>query len=64
MTNYERLEFLATVADLYYLGRRSQAEIARKFGYSRSAISRLLTEAHQHGLVDIRINHPIKRQLT
>ncbi|MCA9964426.1 MAG: sugar-binding transcriptional regulator [Anaerolineales bacterium] len=63
MTNYERLEFLATVADLYYLGRRSQAEIARKFGYSRSAISRLLTEAHQHGLVDIRINHPIKRSV-
>lgn len=61
MINYERLEFLATVADLYYVGRQSQAEIARKFGYSRSAVSRLLTEAQQNGLIDIRINYPIKR---
>ncbi|MFO7663359.1 MAG: sugar-binding transcriptional regulator [Chloroflexota bacterium] len=61
MTSFERLELLASVADLYYIERRSQAEIAQRFGYSRSTISRLLTEAHQRQLVEIRINHPLQR---
>lgn len=61
MASLERLELLATVADLYYLQRRSQAEIARRIGYSRSAVSRLLTEAHERQLVEIRVNHPLER---
>jgi deoxyribonucleoside regulator len=61
MTSYERLELLASIADLYYVERRSQAEIAQRLGYSRSAISRLLTEAHNRQLVEIRINHPLQR---
>lgn len=59
--SFERLELLASVADQYYLERRSQAEIAQRLGYSRSAISRLLTEAHERQLVEIRINHPLQR---
>jgi DNA-binding transcriptional regulator LsrR (DeoR family) len=61
MVTVERLELLATVADLYYIGRHSQAEIAQRFGYSRSAISRLLTEAHEQQLVEVRINYPLER---
>jgi DNA-binding transcriptional regulator LsrR (DeoR family) len=63
LTSFERLELLASVADLYYIERYSQAEIAQRLGYSRSAISRLLTEAHEHKLVEIRINHPLRRNL-
>lgn len=61
MLSFERLELLASVADLYYLQRCSQAEIAQRLGYSRSAISRLLTEAHEQQLIEIRINHPLQR---
>ena len=59
MVSYERLELLATVADLYYIERCSQAEIANRLGYSRSAVSRLLSEAHDRQLIEIRVNHPM-----
>ncbi|MEZ4518108.1 MAG: sugar-binding domain-containing protein [Chloroflexota bacterium] len=61
MTSYERLELLATVADLYYVQHIGQAEIAQQLGYSRSAVSRLLTEAHEKQVVEIRIHHPLQR---
>ena len=61
MVSYERLELLATVADLYYIERCSQAEIASRLGYSRSAVSRLLSEAHDRQLIEIRVNHPMQR---
>lgn len=63
MADYERMELLAQVAELYYVHTQSQAEIARKFDFSRSKISRLLTEARESGLVEIRINHPLQRSL-
>ena len=61
MVNQDRAQFLATVADLYYIEGLSQAHIAKRFGYSRSAISRLLTEARQNGIVEITIHHPLRR---
>lgn len=60
-SRHERLQLLATVADLYYVDGRGQAEIARRLGYSRSTISRLLTEARETGVVEIRIHHPLER---
>ncbi|MFZ1396251.1 MAG: sugar-binding transcriptional regulator [Candidatus Promineifilaceae bacterium] len=42
----------------------SQAQIAGRFGYSRSAISRLLTEARDEGIVEISIKHPLERLYT
>ena len=62
MASFERLELLATVADLYYIDQCSQAEIAERLGYSRSAVSRLLAEAHERQLVEIRINYPLQRE--
>ena len=38
-----------------------QAEIARKLGYSRSAISRLIAEAHKKGIVEVTVKQPIQR---
>lgn len=46
---------------MYYEQGKSQAEIAQKLGYSRSAISRLIAEAHQKGIVQVTVNHPIQR---
>jgi deoxyribonucleoside regulator len=52
---------LANIASMYYLERCTQAQIAKKMGYSRSAISRLITEAEDKGIVEIRVHSPIKR---
>lgn len=56
----DRLEFLAQVAIWYYEEGRSQEEIATAVGRSRSMVSRLLHEARERGLVEIRVRHPLK----
>ena len=61
MANYERLELLAQVAEMYYIQDLSQAAIANKYYFSRSKVSRLLTEARETGLIEINIRHPFQR---
>lgn len=57
----ERLEILAHVAELYFVQGLNQAQIAQRTSYSRSMISRLLSEARDRGVVEIRIHHPLRR---
>lgn len=57
----ERLEMLAQIAELYFIRGLNQAQIAERTNYSRSMISRLLTEARDQGVVEIRIHHPLRR---
>jgi deoxyribonucleoside regulator len=52
----DRARLLAEVAEMYYMFEMNQAEIANKIGVTRSMISRMLTEARQKGIVDIRIH--------
>lgn len=56
-----RRQLLADIASLYYNEKKTQAEIARISGYSRSAISRMLTEAEELGIIEIIIKYPILR---
>jgi DNA-binding transcriptional regulator LsrR (DeoR family) len=56
--NDPRNIYLAQVALLYYDHGRSQQEIAEEFGISRSAVSRLLTEAREKGIVEIIVHYP------
>lgn len=63
MKSDSRKHLLAEIASMYYLERRSQNEIALEFGYSRSAISRLLTEAELSGVVEHKINFPSIRNV-
>ncbi len=63
MDTQERLQLLATIADLYYVEKCGQAEIAERYGYSRPTISRLIAEAHEKGLVQIRILYPLQRMV-
>ncbi|MBN1266112.1 MAG: sugar-binding transcriptional regulator [Anaerolineales bacterium] len=56
----ERDELLADIAEMYYERAMTQAEISREVGITRSAISRLLTEARQRGIVEIHIQRPIR----
>ena len=58
----DRLEMLARIAGMYYEDNLSQAEIAARTGYSRSMISRLLAEARDEGVVEIRIRYPLERR--
>jgi deoxyribonucleoside regulator len=59
--NIQKMELLAQVASLYFVDNQTQDQIAQKFGYSRSMVSRLLAEARQSGVVEFRINHQVVR---
>jgi len=54
------LLLLADVAGWYYLDDLTQEQIARRIGVSRSNVSRMLKEARERGLVEIRIHHPLR----
>ena len=55
----DRASLLADVAEMYYLEEKKQAEIAKTVGVTRSMISRMLTEARENGIVEIRIQRPL-----
>ena len=59
--NYEnRDEFLAHIASLYYDQNKTQQEISEVVGITRSAISRLLNEAREKGIVEITVHYPYR----
>jgi DNA-binding transcriptional regulator LsrR (DeoR family) len=58
-------------ARLYYLEDATQAEIAQRIGTSRATVSRLLAEARETGVVQVRVHDPesgstteLERELT
>ena len=57
----EQLELLARVAEMYYMQGLNQSQIANTTGYSRSMISRLLTQAVKQKIVEFHIYHPLAR---
>ncbi len=58
--NNDRDELLAFVAEKYYQEDKKQTEIAERIGLTRSAVSRMLTEAREKGIVEIIIHHPFQ----
>lgn len=56
----DRTSLLADVAEMYYLEEKNQAAIAKTIGVTRSMVSRLLTEARESGIVEIRIQRPLQ----
>lgn len=54
----KRLELLAHVAAGYYVHGKNQQEIANEIGMTRSAVSRLLSEAQKRGVVEHIIHYP------
>jgi deoxyribonucleoside regulator len=56
----DRATLLADVAEMYYLDQKNQAEIAKRIGVTRSMVSRLLTEARESGIVEIRIRRTVQ----
>lgn len=59
-TPIERELLLADVCEMYYLEKKSQAEIGRIIGLTSSMVSRLITEAHERNMVEIRIQRPLQ----
>lgn len=51
-------DVLVAAARLYYLEDRSQGDIAKALGVSRSSVSRILTAAREQGIVEVRIHDP------
>jgi len=56
----ERDELLADVAELYYVQDLTQAQISRQIEVTRSAVSRMLTEARNKGIVEITVHRPLR----
>jgi len=56
----ERVNLLADVAEMYYLEGKDQLAISRVVGVTRSMVSRMLTEARQRGIVEIKVNRPLQ----
>lgn len=56
----DREELLADISEMYYQEELTQAEISNRVGMTRSAISRMLTEARQKGIVEIRVHRPLR----
>jgi DNA-binding transcriptional regulator LsrR (DeoR family) len=59
-TLQDRTSLLADVAEMYYLEEKNQAAIAKTIGVTRSMVSRMLTEARENGIVEIRIQRPLQ----
>lgn len=57
----ERDDLLVTVATLYYELNQNQQEIAERLEMSRSSVSRMIKEARDRGIVEIRIHRPVYR---
>jgi len=55
----KRDELLADVAEMYYIDELTQAEISRTIDMTRSAVSRMLTEARKKRIVEINVRRPL-----
>ena len=54
--SHNRRQLLAKVAYLYYERDHTQAQIAKELNIYRTTISRMLKQARQLGIVEIKIN--------
>jgi deoxyribonucleoside regulator len=57
--NVQRMELLAQIAAWYYEDGESLSVIAKRIGRSVSMVSRMLQEARDRNLVEIRIKYPL-----
>jgi len=55
-----RINKLADVAEMYYLDGLTQSQIAKKMGVTRSTISRMITDAREEGIIEIKILRKFK----
>jgi len=62
MGDIERVNLLVNIARLYYEHSYNQQDIANKLGLSRPYVSKLINEAKESGIVEIKINDPYETE--
>ena len=58
MPEHSHEELLARISNEYYLENRSKVEIAGTYNVSRFQVARLLAEARERGIVEIKVHFP------
>jgi deoxyribonucleoside regulator len=58
----ERVKLLVNIARLYYEHNCNQQTIAEKLGLSRPYVSKLINEAKEAGIVEIKVNDPYETE--
>jgi deoxyribonucleoside regulator len=58
MVDIKKIDLLVSISRLYYENNYSQQMIAEKTGLSRPYVSKLIAEARECGIVEIKINDP------
>ena len=58
MPEHSHEELLARISSEYYLENRSKVEIAASYDVSRFQVARLLAEARESGIVEIKVHFP------
>jgi DNA-binding transcriptional regulator LsrR (DeoR family) len=58
MSEQSHEELLARIGREYYVENRPKVEIATSYGVSRFQVARLLTEARERGIVEIKVHSP------
>lgn len=53
----EKIKLLAQVAYMHFVEGKSQSEIGKELGIYRTTISRMVKQARDEGIVEIKINH-------
>lgn len=62
MQEHERIKLLVTISRMYYEYNYSQQEISEKLDLSRTYIGKLLNEAKNKGIIEVRIIDPINAE--
>jgi len=58
----DRMQFLADLAEAFYLGELTQMEVADKFRLARPTVSRLLAEARNKGVIEFKIHRAFQSE--
>jgi DNA-binding transcriptional regulator LsrR (DeoR family) len=58
MEEFDKLDLMVMAARMYYEEGLAQVEIAEKLNISRPTVSRLLSEARQRKMVEVKIHYP------
>ncbi len=59
----ERNDLLAEMADMYYKQGKTQSEIAKSYNTNRFKVAKMIQDALDEGIVEIRINYSTERNL-
>jgi len=59
----DKSEFMIRTAWLYYIENMTQEEIAKGMGISRIKVDRLIKEAREKGIIEIKVQSPITKNL-